>query len=483
MQIFKLTALVALAILIEGCARGPLEPVSPQTAPQIIPTTADNVRAANASPQESIPRGESNSGTPAERAATIEPRRTEHSPGTSEADEAGSSQTIGLAQSVALALERNPELAAFSSEISAREGRVRQAGLLPNPIFGAGLSNAGNSALKNFDGTTTTVGLSQLFLLGGKRAKAIRTARLDQDLAVWDHESKRMDVMTQVVKAFVELLRAQEQQKLAGDLVALAERVEQVIASRVRAGQVSPVEETRAKVNLASVKIERQRAERERLAARKTLAALWGSTEPFFESAVGALNDVKPLPSHQTLLERIRENPDLARWASEIAKRQAAVKLAESLAIPDVTLTVGLQQFIETDDSAVVAGISLPLPVFNRNQGGVEEANQRLNKAAETRRNAEVTVATSLNTAYQRLAFARAEVEGYQSAVLPGAESAFAAVQKGYRLGKFSLLDVLDTQRTLFNAKAKYLRALATYHQGIAEVERLVGAPIFEESK
>ena len=96
----------------------------------------------------------------------------------------------------------------------------------------------------------------------------------------------------------------------------------------------------------------------------------------------------------------------------------------------------------------------------------------------EERRAAEVLVTTALNTTYQSLAAANIEVTTLKTQVLPGAQSAFEATSKGYRLGKFGFLEVLDAQRTLFGAKAQYLRALSDYHKAVAEVERLIGEPV-----
>ena len=96
----------------------------------------------------------------------------------------------------------------------------------------------------------------------------------------------------------------------------------------------------------------------------------------------------------------------------------------------------------------------------------------------EERRAAEVLVTTALNTTYQSLAAANIEVTTLKTQVLPGAQSAFEAASQGYRLGKFGFLEVLDAQRTLFGAKAQYLRALSDYHKAVAEVERLIGEPV-----
>ncbi len=382
---------------------------------------------------------------------------------------------ITLREVLAFAARGNPELAVYANEIRARAGSVRQAHLPPNPVLDALSSNLGNPALDDFDGPQTSVSLSQVLTLGGKRARAIEAAELDQTLAAWDYEAKRLDILTQTARAFIEVLRAQEEVRLADGLVQLAEQVVTAVSARVLAGKVSPVEETRARVALASVQIERARAMRDLELVRMRLAASWGSTAPRFESARGELDNVSPLPSLEALKQRLVHNPDLARWATEIAERHASIHLEKSRAVPDLTVSVGITEYHDTGDSAVIAGMSIPLPVFNRNQGNIQTAEERLTKALAARRAIGVGVNTALSDAYQRLAAAHTEVMTLKQAVLPGAQIAFDAVSEGYRLGKFGLLDVLDAQRTLFGVKAQYLRAAADYHKAGTEIERLLG--------
>ncbi|MGH8590673.1 MAG: TolC family protein, partial [Gammaproteobacteria bacterium] len=132
-------------------------------------------------------------------------------------------------------------------------------------------------------------------------------------------------------------------------------------------------------------------------------------------------------------------------------------------------------EFHDTGDSAVTAGLSIPLPVFNRNEGSIQAAEERLTKSLEERGAAGVGVHTALKAAYQRLAAAHTEVTTLKQEILPGAQSAFEAANEGYRLGKFGFLEVLDAQRTLFGAKSQYLRALSEYHQAVADMVRLIG--------
>ncbi|MCK9607967.1 MAG: TolC family protein [Methylomonas sp.] len=385
-----------------------------------------------------------------------------------------------LSQALALALTQNPELSAYSWESRAQEASTLQAGLLPNPTFNANASNFGNRVLQGFDGDSVTLELSQLIELGGKRTARIEAAALTKQLADWDYEAKRADVLTQVTQAFIDVLAAQQQLALTQQTHELANQTAVTTAARVQAGKVSPVEETKAKVARASVQIELMRAQKELEAARKRLAAGWGSTAPRFEAVSGNLENIQVPASLDSLAQRLSKNPDLARWATEITQRQALIAMEKSKAIPDVTATVGASKYLMPNDYALVVGFSVPLPVFDRNQGRIQEAEHRLSKAEQDMRNTEVRIATALNTAYQALDIAHSEIMTLRQEILPGAQSAYDAAREGYRLGKFGFLDVLDAQRTLFGAKNQYLVALANYHKSVADVERLVGSGMNE---
>jgi len=149
--------------------------------------------------------------------------------------------------------------------------------------------------------------------------------------------------------------------------------------------------------------------------------------------------------------------------------------VARSKATPDLILSGGVRYLNETKESAFVVGVSLPLPLFDRNRGGILEAHARLTKAEFERRAAEVRVNTMLAEAYQNLVSATNEVTTLHNEILPAAEEVFQATQEGYRLGKFGFLDVLDAQRTLFETRGRYFEALATYHKAVADLERLSG--------
>jgi cobalt-zinc-cadmium efflux system outer membrane protein len=174
----------------------------------------------------------------------------------------------------------------------------------------------------------------------------------------------------------------------------------------------------------------------------------------------------------------IDENPDIARWASEIDKDKASLELEKAKGISDITLKGGMSRFNETDDNAFMFGISIPLPLFDRNQGGRQAAAYELSKAREEERAATNRIRVELAKAYQRLFNSYIKASKLDKDIIQGAESVFESSKIAYAQGKLDYLNVLDSQRTLFEAKGQYIDALASYHIAKADVERLIGRSI-----
>ncbi|MHB1096388.1 MAG: TolC family protein [Gemmatimonadaceae bacterium] len=396
------------------------------------------------------------------------------------------SDTLSLRDAVALVLLHSPDLAAFAWEARAREARVLQAGRLPNPVigvmsedFGATSRSSGGSASQAVQ-PQTTLQLSQLVELAGKRTARRGLAARDRDLAAWDYESARMDVLTRVTHAFIDVLFAQEMVGLTRQSAQLVREVQEGVVARVAAGMVSPLEATKADVAVAAADVESRRAQRLLDASRSRLAAHWGKSEATFPAAAGDLSDVNDLPPIAELRTRLVQNPELARWAVELSQREAALAVERAKRVPDVTLTAGYRRFGNVDIDAYVVGVALPLPLFDRNGGGTAEAVNRVRKAYEERRAAEARVSAALASTYNALASAHQELTALRETVLPRSEQIFAATNEGYRLGRFAYLDVLEAQRTLIGARGQYLRAVSDHHKAVADLERLIGAPLAE---
>lgn len=391
---------------------------------------------------------------------------------------------LTLRQALVQAFAKNPELASFPWELRVGDARIRQAGLRPNPELTIDLENfLGSEPSRNFETLETTLSVSQLVELGGKRAARIRLASSDKEVSSWDYEAKRADVATEVAKSFVEVLSAQEKLALAEELARLAKEVLNAVSARVAVGKISPVEETKASIALSIGGIELERAKLALGGARKRLASTWGDAKPIFSKAVGQLDRLTPIPPAEVLADRISRNPDVARWAAEMEQRKAT--LAQELAnrIPDVTFSGGVRRSREVNDTSFVFGAAVPLPLFNRNQGKILESQYRISKADRERSAAGNKVLAALSDTYQVLAVGYVESTTLKSAVLPGAQSAFDAVTEGFRQGKFGYLEVLDAQRTLFEARGRYVEALGAYHKAVADTERLIGGELGEPVK
>lgn len=387
--------------------------------------------------------------------------------------------TITLRDAIAHALLNNPKLKAFSLDIRAAEARKLQAGLLPNPEIDLEVEEVGGTGERaGFDASETTIQIGQLIELADKRSKRTYLADVEKDLAELDFESERLDLMSNVAMAFIDVLAAQENLNLSKELVDLSEKAYSTVAERIRAGRDSPVEGTKAKIALSNTKIEFDRAEKELVSARYKLAATWGGSNPSFEKVAGGFYDMSPAPSLEELAGLISQNPDIVRWQAEKERNRAALELEKAQAVSDIKLGGGIQYFNEGDDPAFIMGLSIPFPMFDRNQGNIQQSIYMLAKTEEQRKAAEAELRAALAEASTKLSSSLSEITIFQNEVLPLAKTAFDTTNQGYRQGKFEYLEVLDAQRTFFEVRAKYLEALAGYHKARADVERLIGGDI-----
>lgn len=386
---------------------------------------------------------------------------------------------ITLAQAARAVLLGNPDLKAFPYQLRAAEARSLQAGLLPNPTIGVEVEEfAGSGSRSGFDAAETTVTLGQLIELGGKRQKRLRLVALESDLAELSYDSKRLDVLRDVTVAFFGVLAAQERLALTEQLRDLSQEAQEAVAQRVEAGKDSPVENLRADVAFSRSRIALNKAARALAVARQDLAGMWGARTPAFQSVTAEFYSVASMPIVSDVNEMLEANPDLARWAVRQQQGKAALDLEKAKSVVDVTVKGGVQRFQETDDSAFVIGLSVPIPVFDRNQAGVRQAVADLGRIGQEHKAAEIRTVTLLSGALSELASAHDERELLKAEVLPKAQQAFEAATEGYRQGKFDYLYVLDTQRTLFQTQVQFIDSIEAYHRARADVERLIGRSI-----
>ena len=248
---------------------------------------------------------------------------------------------------------------------------------------------------------------SQLIELGGKRAARVSAASLGEELAGKDYEARRVELIARVANVFTEVLAGQERLRLAEENQQLAQRVVNTVAKRVQAGKVPPIEETRAGVALSTTRIELEQAQRDLASARKRLALLWGNASPQFSKALGNLESSVTLPSFEALAERVLASPAALRAMKNIEQRKALLDVEQTRRIPN--LTVQAVSFTTRCSGVIppVAAVILPLPLFDRNQGNILEAHQRVDKAVDEQAATELRLKTELTQAYEALSAAQ----------------------------------------------------------------------------
>lgn len=378
-------------------------------------------------------------------------------------------QRLSLPQAIDAAFAQNPELAAASREIGIAEGERRQAALVPNPELSWEVEDTRR------DTSATTMTLSQALELGGKRGARIEVASAGQDIAQLELEHQRNGLRADVVQAFHAALRAQTALELAQQSQALTERGLRVVEGRVKAGQSSPVEATRAQVQLAQAQAQVRRAESQRIVANQSLARLTGSPQvAFAQLDAGALSP-GPAPRAEALLGKVSQTAQWRLAEAQIQRGDAALGSEKAQRIPDLTVSLGSQYSREDRERVNVVGLSMPLPLFDRNQGNVLAAARRADQARDLRNAVELRLRSDTRSAVSQWASAMQEVQAYDRAILPSAQQAVDTATRGFEMGKFAFLDVLDAQRTLIDARGLYLEALASATDARAQVERIFG--------
>ena len=398
------------------------------------------------------------------------------------ADEPTGELTLGRAVQAALA--RNPELVASEYDVRAAEARITQAGVRPNPELSVELENfAGTGEVKGARALETTLSLSQVVEMGGKRALRTEVAERDRDAITVERQAQQLDVLADVTQRFIELVAAQNRLNLAVTTRELSQRTLDAISRRVEAARSPELERSRARIALTRAQIEEQQAQSELRGMRQALAALWGSSAPAFGNASADLFSLGSAAPFDEWVRKLERNPDFLRFASEARLREAELKLARAQARPDLTFGVGVRRLQESHDQALVAGFSMPLPVFNRNQGSIREAEVRLARNDAQRNAAFLRARAAVYRLYQELQSSRARLDTLRADALPQAQQALDQTQFGYDRGRFSYLELATAQQEMIELRAAIIEAAADYHRTLTEIERLTGEAVSVETR
>ena len=385
---------------------------------------------------------------------------------------------LTLRAALALGLLHNPGLQAYSHELRAAEARVLQARLPPNPKIEVELEEYDPGG-DGMDAAETGVTLGQALELGIKRRSRIAVASAEEELVFWDFETGRLDVFAETARRFVNALAAQRRAGLLSSFAELAEKTARAVADRVGAGKDPAIQATKASAETDMARIAVLEAQSAVTVALRNLAARWGGEQAGFQSVSGSLDELPPsLPSPDAMARRLRDSPELARWDTMLRLRRAELADERAARVPDIGASAGIHHAEADGEDTLAFGIGLRLPLFNWNQGGVAAARHTLEKTRAEARDARVTLSVGLAVAHAGLVAAHMKARTLRDRVLPATEAASSAVKAGYEEGKFSYLELLDAQRAMFAAALELVDALADYHRGVIDIERITATSV-----
>ena len=379
-----------------------------------------------------------------------------------------SAENVTLEQAIVKAVEAAPLLKADNAAVAAaRAGRV-QASVRPNPSVTVEAENfVGTGPYGVLGQAEITATYNQPIERGGKRAARVALADKDIDMAQASANVTRLDLAASVQRAFFDVLIAKDVLQISQFRLATERELQTEALRRVRGYKDPLFVETRAAARVASARIGFEQADFRLEAARDLLAGYWGSDGDDL-TVDGALmaSDSIPLrlaPSDEKLTE------------ARVARASAAVVVEETRRTQDYTVNGGARFLRGTNDVAAVAGITIPLGRFDRNQGGIDRARaekDRLSFAAEAARLEKL----------RRLASLRANAESAQTRanalmeeVYPRAYKTLQQVREGYNRGGFTFRDIQDAADAILEVQDQWLEANTQYRDLQTEIDRLTG--------
>lgn len=386
---------------------------------------------------------------------------------------------LTIEKAVSLSVQNNPELKTLRYEIDALGAAKIQSGLMPNPEFAVEAENIlGSKDFNGFDNSEITAVLSQDILLAGKISKRVKVAETNISLAEWDYETKRIEIITDIRKAFQQALAVQLLIEKNEELIKVSKEFVVNLQKRVDAGKISPAEVSRAKIILNSLRIDLNRLKSEYENYKSELLSLIYQPDLTIDELIGELEYPVDVPSYDSLLNQLTNNPKLKRYESEYDKQTAIVNLEESKAVPDLTISVGFKRLNDAKANTFLVGASIPLLIFDRNQGAIQEAKIRVDQKKREYFSVKNRLTLQLNVLYKRLNTLIETADQLSSESIPEAEDAFQIIKEGNLVGRFAIIDVLDAERTLFELQNQYLNIIGQIHSTQIEIEGLIAKEI-----
>lgn len=388
-------------------------------------------------------------------------------------------KALRLDDAIHLALQNSPSIKGAEAEYGAAVGERRQASAFINPTISLDAENISGSGIYNgMDGAELTAGVSQTVETGGKRVARIKAADQGQRVALYGQSAATLDLIRDVKSAFANAVAAQEEATIAADQASLARDVYKTVNKRVSAAAEPLVQRNKAKISMANAELIAERAKGQKSTALKVLSALWGDASGVSSVTSDDFYKITEPQTDADIQKLLQNTVDYKQKSVGVEQAKSLLDLEQANALPNPTFNVGVRDFRMTDDQALVAGVSFPLPVFNLNRGNIEKARQLAVKASTDRQKLLFNGQAELADHMQQLQNAYLTASKIKTTILPEAQEAFAQAKRGYNAGKFAYLEVLDAQRTLTDTRLAYINSLRDYHIHQAEVERLTAQDI-----
>lgn len=385
-------------------------------------------------------------------------------------------EMLTLKSAIAQTLARNPELRTYAPRLTAARARAGAAALRPPFELQAETQDAlGTGRASGFDSAETTVAFSQVIELGDKRDLRVAAAIAGTSLVDAERAAAELDVLAEVTRRFIHVASDQEHLVVTRRATVLADENVTAATTRVAAARAPEVELRRARVTRARAGVEQEHAEHELLSSRRLLAAMWGDSEATFESVTADLYTLPQRQSYEALVARVSSNPDFARFFSEERLRDAELRVAEAHARSNLTVRAGVRELHDTNDEALVFGVTLPLFSRARSAGQIAEARALREQTAAEREAHRIKVEAQLFELFQELRHAITEAEILRGSVLPEMEAALEATRVAFERGRYSYLEWVDAQRELVEVQRQLIDASVNAHLYRTEIERLTG--------
>lgn len=382
---------------------------------------------------------------------------------------------ITLSDAINAALANNPEIAAAFHVVNARESAGFQEGLLENPTFFSEFEEFGGSGdFSGDDVLETTVGVSQKIPLAGKRAKRVRIAKYETNIARLELQAKILALTREVKKRFLRVYSLEQGLFMEKENIGLLQDVQNVITRQIALGDISPLDERKAAVELALAKAALARAKRELDMARIELASSWGSSEVHFDQVEFVDRKIQPFPKEVDLWQAAQSHPELEISRIQVERLKASLALAKAEAIPDLEVEGGVKYFNESNDHTYFLGFSIPIPIFDRNKGGIREASENIQVGKKELDSSSLSIRKELAVLLKRLHIIDSEIGTTERTIVPAAQAAYEALKKAYQAGENDYLELLDSQRTLLEVRRNNLLLVMEHHELIADLEAMV---------